>query len=85
MRIHVAWAVLTAVLLGLCLLQRETISLLLQTNARLIEQVVLMRATPHPVHDAQLTVFTEPDGNLLIVVNGEFPHRVYSPCSSRPF
>ena len=83
MRVHVAWLALSAVLLGLCLLQRETISLLLQTNARLIGQIEVMQR--HPAHDAQLTAFNEPDGTILIVVNGQFLHRVYSPCSSRPF
>ena len=78
MRLNIAWTVLTALLLSLCLLQRETVDSLLSTNARLIGQVVALQA--HPVHDAHLTVFKERGGSMLIVVNGRFQHRVHSVC-----
>jgi len=84
MRLNIAWTVLTALLLSLCLLQRETVDILLNTNDRLIGQIQAMQLMPHPVHDAQLTAFSQPDGTLLIVVNGLFEHRVYSPCASKP-
>jgi len=41
---------------------------LLATNAKLL-------ATPHPVHDAQITVWRAVDtGKVTIMVNGTFPH-----------
>ena len=83
-RWHVAWALLVAVLVSLCLLWWQTAQYLLATNDGLQQHIAALQSAPHAVHDAQLTAFSQPDGTLLIVVNGLFEHRVYSPCASKP-
>jgi len=66
---------------GLYLSAAETNKNLLATNADLL----LMNAelVKHPVHDAEITVWTRKDGKLLVVVNGQFGHLVSNPCANQ--
>jgi hypothetical protein len=54
---------------------------LIATNAELLATLEDVRK--HPVHDAEITVWKREDGNLLIVVNGQFPHVLRNPCANR--
>lgn len=63
---------------GLYLLAVDTSKYLLATNAALMAQIEQSRQ--HPVHDAEITVWKEKSGDLLIVVNGQFGHPVKNPC-----
>ena len=83
MRTHLAWLLLVLVVGSLCLLWHDTARLLLATNTNLQAQVMLLQNAPHPVHDASITAWHEPDGSILIVVNGRFKHRVTSPWNGQ--
>ena len=58
--------ILNLCMLSLCLSWRAATAIILQTNASLLNQ-------PHPVHDADLTVWHD-KGTITVMVNGAFPH-----------
>jgi hypothetical protein len=65
--------------LALNVQQKFTAQYLVLVNDALIKDA----QKPHPVHDAEITVWKREDGNLLIVVNGQFPHILRNPCANQ--
>jgi hypothetical protein len=58
--------------LGLCVGLRDANTLLIQVNSNLLNAP----ASPHPVHDAQITPWYEPAGSVKLIVNGHFVHHL---------
>jgi len=69
-----AMAVINLVLGAIAFMAVDTSVYLLETNAMLM--------VPHRPHDVSLTAWHEGDGSILVIVDGQFAHKLWDACSN---
>ncbi len=75
----VTLAILLTGALGLCVGLRDANTLLIHVNSNLLNAPV----PSHPVHDADITAWYEPDGSITLIVNGQFVHQIHGTICTR--